>query len=153
MFICIFDGTINWIFKLCLPKYRALWYTWNTGIYIYMCVCVGIICFYFIFMKNLLIWREIGQFEQRSVIIGEFANIGENLLTWWKKMRKYFFFFGGGRSYYFWEDSEKYKYFRSGAKFRDLISTLGPDNSALLLLLALTEQKILIHSLRNTFII
>ncbi len=33
--------------------------------------------------------------------------------------------------------------------------TLGPDNSALLLMLALTEQKVLIHSLRyqyaNTF--
>ena len=96
MFICIFDGTINWIFKLCLPKYRALWYTWNTGIYIYMCVCVGIICFYFIFMKNLLIWREIGQFEQRSVIIGEFANIGENLLTWWENNAEIFFFWGGG---------------------------------------------------------
>ena len=70
-----------------------------------------------------------------------------------KSGEKYANIEGGGRSYYFWEDSEKNKYFRSGAKFRDLISTLGPDNSALLLLLALTEQKILIHSLRNTFII
>jgi DENN (AEX-3) domain len=31
---------------------------------------------------------------------------------------------------------------------RSLLTTLGPDNSALLLMLALTEQKVLIHSLR-----
>ena len=37
---------------------------------------------------------------------------------------------------------------RSGANFRLLVSTLGPDNCLLLLVLALTEQKILLHSLR-----
>ena len=38
--------------------------------------------------------------------------------------------------------------FRSGANFRVLVTTLGPENCLLLLLLALTEQKILVHSLR-----
>ena len=37
---------------------------------------------------------------------------------------------------------------RSGANFRLLVTTLGPDNCLLLLLLALTEQKIFVHSLR-----
>ncbi|GLG99459.1 Uncharacterized protein GBIM_05925 [Gryllus bimaculatus] len=37
---------------------------------------------------------------------------------------------------------------RSGAGFRDLLLNLGPDNCLLVLLLALTEQKLLIHSLR-----
>ena len=37
---------------------------------------------------------------------------------------------------------------RSGANFRMLLTTLGPDNCQLLLLLALTEQKTLVHSLR-----
>jgi len=36
---------------------------------------------------------------------------------------------------------------RSGANFRLLLTTLGPDNCQLLLLMALTEQKILVHSL------
>ncbi|XP_050679271.1 DENN domain-containing protein Crag isoform X2 [Leptidea sinapis] len=37
---------------------------------------------------------------------------------------------------------------RSGAGFRQLLLNLGPDNCILLLALAITEQKILIHSLR-----
>ncbi len=37
---------------------------------------------------------------------------------------------------------------RSGASFRHLLATLGPDNCLLVLLLALTEQKLLIHSFR-----
>ncbi|KAL4717031.1 hypothetical protein ACJJTC_016918, partial [Scirpophaga incertulas] len=37
---------------------------------------------------------------------------------------------------------------RSGAGFRQLLLNLGPDNCLLLLTLAITEQKILIHSLR-----
>ncbi|XP_068081493.1 DENN domain-containing protein Crag isoform X2 [Anabrus simplex] len=37
---------------------------------------------------------------------------------------------------------------RSGAGFRDLLLNLGPDNCLWVLLLALTEQKLLIHSLR-----
>ncbi|XP_026683814.1 DENN domain-containing protein Crag-like [Diaphorina citri] len=37
---------------------------------------------------------------------------------------------------------------RSGASFRQLLLNLGPDNTLLLLLCALTEQKLLIHSLR-----
>ncbi|XP_045538739.1 DENN domain-containing protein Crag [Papilio machaon] len=37
---------------------------------------------------------------------------------------------------------------RSGAGFRQLLLNLGPDNCLLLLALAITEQKILIHSLR-----
>lgn len=37
---------------------------------------------------------------------------------------------------------------RSAARFSRLLFNLGPENSLLLLLLALTEQKILIHSLR-----
>ncbi|XP_037292276.1 DENN domain-containing protein Crag isoform X2 [Manduca sexta] len=37
---------------------------------------------------------------------------------------------------------------RSGASFRQLLLNLGPDNCLLLLALAVTEQKILIHSLR-----
>lgn len=37
---------------------------------------------------------------------------------------------------------------RSAAKFSKLLLNLGPENSLILLLLALTEQKILIHSLR-----
>ncbi|XP_047996202.1 DENN domain-containing protein Crag isoform X3 [Leguminivora glycinivorella] len=37
---------------------------------------------------------------------------------------------------------------RSGAGFRQLLLNLGPDNCQLLLALAITEQKILIHSLR-----
>lgn len=37
---------------------------------------------------------------------------------------------------------------RSGASFRQLLCNLGPDNCLLVLLLALTEQNILIHSLR-----
>ena len=42
--------------------------------------------------------------------------------------------------------------FRSGANFRLLVTTLGPDNCLLLLLLALTEQKILVHSLRSDIV-
>ncbi|XP_026288587.1 DENN domain-containing protein Crag isoform X3 [Frankliniella occidentalis] len=37
---------------------------------------------------------------------------------------------------------------RSGARFRSLLINLGPDNCLLVLLCALTEQKILVHSLR-----
>lgn len=37
---------------------------------------------------------------------------------------------------------------RSAAGFRQLLLNLGPDNCLLLLALAITEQKILIHSLR-----
>ncbi|CAG9790941.1 unnamed protein product [Diatraea saccharalis] len=37
---------------------------------------------------------------------------------------------------------------RSGAGFRQLLLNLGPDNCLLILALAITEQKILIHSLR-----
>ena len=37
---------------------------------------------------------------------------------------------------------------RSGANFRLLVTSLDPDNCLLLLVLALTEQKILLHSLR-----
>lgn len=37
---------------------------------------------------------------------------------------------------------------RSGASFRQLLSNLGPENCMLILLLILTEQKILVHSLR-----
>ena len=37
---------------------------------------------------------------------------------------------------------------RSGANFRLLLTTLGPENCQMLLLLALTEQKTLVHSLR-----
>lgn len=37
---------------------------------------------------------------------------------------------------------------RSGAGFRQLLSNLGPENCLHVLLLVLTEQKILIHSLR-----
>ncbi|KDR07911.1 C-myc promoter-binding protein [Zootermopsis nevadensis] len=37
---------------------------------------------------------------------------------------------------------------RSGAGFRDLLMSLGPDNCLMILLLALTEQKLLVHSLR-----
>ncbi|XP_033210496.1 DENN domain-containing protein Crag isoform X2 [Belonocnema kinseyi] len=37
---------------------------------------------------------------------------------------------------------------RSGASFRQLLINLGPDNCMLILLLILTEQKILVHSLR-----
>lgn len=37
---------------------------------------------------------------------------------------------------------------RSGAGFRQLLSNLGPENCLHLLLLVLTEQKLLIHSLR-----
>lgn len=37
---------------------------------------------------------------------------------------------------------------RSGASFRQLLTNLGPDNCLLILLLILTEQKILVHSLR-----
>lgn len=37
---------------------------------------------------------------------------------------------------------------RSGAGFRSLLSNLGPENCLHVLLLVLTEQKILIHSLR-----
>lgn len=37
---------------------------------------------------------------------------------------------------------------RSAAGFKQLLMNLGPDNCLLILLLALTEQKILIHSLR-----
>ncbi|XP_015124873.1 DENN domain-containing protein Crag isoform X2 [Diachasma alloeum] len=37
---------------------------------------------------------------------------------------------------------------RSGASFRQLLMNLGPDNCMLILLLILTEQKILVHSLR-----
>lgn len=42
---------------------------------------------------------------------------------------------------------------RSGAGFRSLLSNLGPENSLHVLLLALTEQKILIHSLRYAYTI
>ena len=41
-----------------------------------------------------------------------------------------------------------FSFLRSGANFRLLVTQLGPDNCLLLLLLALTEQKILVHSLR-----
>ncbi len=34
---------------------------------------------------------------------------------------------------------------RSGASFKNLLTNLGPDNCLLVLLLVLTEQKILIH--------
>nr|CAD7263014.1 unnamed protein product [Timema shepardi] len=37
---------------------------------------------------------------------------------------------------------------RSGASFRELLMNLGPDNCLMVLLLALTEQKLLVHSLR-----
>jgi hypothetical protein len=37
---------------------------------------------------------------------------------------------------------------RSGASFRHLLANLGPENCMMVLLLALTEQKILIHSFR-----
>lgn len=37
---------------------------------------------------------------------------------------------------------------KSGAGFRQLLSNLGPENCLQVLLLVLTEQKILIHSLR-----
>ncbi|XP_026667588.1 DENN domain-containing protein Crag isoform X2 [Ceratina calcarata] len=37
---------------------------------------------------------------------------------------------------------------RSGASFRQLLINLGPDNCLFILLLILTEQKILVHSLR-----
>merc|ERR1719295_748411 len=37
---------------------------------------------------------------------------------------------------------------RSGANFRNMLKTLGPDNCLQLLLMILTEQKIMIHSLR-----
>lgn len=37
---------------------------------------------------------------------------------------------------------------RSGASFKQLLTNLGPDNCLLILLLILTEQKILVHSLR-----
>lgn len=37
---------------------------------------------------------------------------------------------------------------RSGAGFRHMLSNLGPENCLHLLLLVLTEQKLLIHSLR-----
>lgn len=37
---------------------------------------------------------------------------------------------------------------RSAAKFRELLANLGPENCLQVLLLILTEQKILIHSLR-----
>ncbi|CAH1637282.1 unnamed protein product [Spodoptera littoralis] len=37
---------------------------------------------------------------------------------------------------------------RSGASFRQLLLNLGPDNCLLVLALAITEQKVLIHSLR-----
>lgn len=36
----------------------------------------------------------------------------------------------------------------SGASFKSMLLNLGPDGCLMLLLLALTEQKILIHSLR-----
>lgn len=36
----------------------------------------------------------------------------------------------------------------SGAKFRQLVMTLRPEGCLLVLLFALTEQKILLHSLR-----
>jgi len=36
----------------------------------------------------------------------------------------------------------------SGAGFRELLMNLGPDNCLTILLLALTEQKLLVHSLR-----
>lgn len=39
-------------------------------------------------------------------------------------------------------------YFYSGAGFHQMIMNLHPDNCLLLLLCALTEQKLLIHSLR-----
>lgn len=37
---------------------------------------------------------------------------------------------------------------QSGAGFRQLLSNLGPENCLQVLLLVLTEQKVLIHSLR-----
>ena len=37
---------------------------------------------------------------------------------------------------------------RSGASFRQLLACLGPENCLQVLLLALTEQTILIHSFR-----
>lgn len=39
-------------------------------------------------------------------------------------------------------------YINSGAGFHQMIMNLQPDNCLLLLLCALTEQKLLIHSLR-----
>lgn len=36
----------------------------------------------------------------------------------------------------------------SGASFRQMLMNLGPDNCLMVLLLVLTEQKLLIHSLR-----
>lgn len=36
----------------------------------------------------------------------------------------------------------------SGAGFRQLLMNLGPENSLMLLLCVLTEQKLLVHSLR-----
>lgn len=39
-------------------------------------------------------------------------------------------------------------FYRSGAGFHQMLMNLGPDNCLLLLLCALTEQKLLIHSLR-----
>ena len=41
---------------------------------------------------------------------------------------------------------------RNGANFRQLLLTLGPENCLMLLLLALTEQKILVHSLRSDIV-
>jgi len=36
----------------------------------------------------------------------------------------------------------------SGASFRSMLNNLGPENCLMVLLLVLTEQKLLIHSLR-----
>ncbi len=55
-----------------------------------------------------------------------------------------------------WNDDDKIALFqpeelplpRSGASFRHLLANLGPENCLLVLLLALTEQTILIHSFR-----
>lgn len=39
-------------------------------------------------------------------------------------------------------------FYSSGAGFRQLLTNLGPDDCLTVLLLALTEQKLLVHSLR-----
>ena len=47
-----------------------------------------------------------------------------------------------------WGDGHTWHCPRSGANFRNMLKTLGPDNCLQLLLMILTEQKIMIHSLR-----
>ena len=50
-------------------------------------------------------------------------------------------------SHGFWAEFHSFHWHR-GASFRQLLLNLGPDGCLLLLLLALTEQKVLLHSLR-----